>query len=118
MAQRLTDKTELVDKPSDGAWIHVVEPTDTTAHPQGTSRKQNPKNFLKGLSLVPVLGALVYKKGSNQSTTQIEADDWVIYMDDERLVMGIAIANMTALPADLDDANKLKKFYDGSPLLP
>ena len=79
MAERLTDRDELTTASAPGDWIHLVDVSDTTDDPAGTSVKQQAQNFLKGKTFQSILGCLVYKTYGSPTTTTIQATDLVIY---------------------------------------
>ncbi|MEM6814892.1 MAG: hypothetical protein AAF600_10910 [Bacteroidota bacterium] len=115
--QRLTDLTEKTSGVSVNDILHLIDTDDTSQNAAGSSFKINLLNLFKNVSVVSILGALVYKPTS--TGTGIENTDWVIYMNSTRLTIGLATDNMTSLPADLDDSTKFSKFYDqDGPLLP
>lgn len=58
--KRLTDLTEL-SNPSDNAFIHVVEPSDISQNPAGSSYKVKKSNF-GGLSDAPINGSQYARK--------------------------------------------------------
>lgn len=58
--KKLTDLTELAS-PTDNAWIHVVEPTDISQSPEGSSFKVKKSNF-GGLSDAPSDGETYGRK--------------------------------------------------------
>lgn len=58
--KKLTDLTEL-SNPTDNAWIHIVEPTDISQSPEGSSYKVKKTNF-GGLSDAPSDGETYGRK--------------------------------------------------------
>jgi hypothetical protein len=117
---KLTDQTAKTTKAALNDLIHVVDVSDTSDDPAGSSFKQTILNALKGATLVPILGALVWKAGSGESTAQFEDGDWVIYMSgttsSDRLVIGIATGTITNI-SGIDSAD-FTKFFESNPLLP
>lgn len=116
MAERLTDQTLTTAKPNDDDLLHIVKPSVTTDNPSGSSFRIAVGDFLKGRSFVPILGAVVYKMGSNNNPAQIQADDWVIHMSTttNKLIIGIAKAVITSIPADLNDNTKFDIFLESN----
>lgn len=117
--QRLTDQTAKTSKPAGDDVVHVVDISNTTDNPAGSSFKMTIDNLLKGRSFKYIQGCLVYSFASDPSTTAISANDWVIYMNiaNTRIVIGISKGALTTIPNDFDDDAKFAKFYDGNMLL-
>lgn len=117
--ERLTDQTVKTDKPEGTDLVHLVDVSNTTDHASGTSAQMTVDDFLKGRSFKPILGCLVYSFVADPSKTAIVATDWVIYMNEAntRIVIGIAKAGFTTVPAHFDDDTKFTKFYDGNSLI-
>lgn len=68
--KKLTDLTEL-SNPTDNAWIHVVEPTDISQNPAGSSYKVKKSNF-GGLSDAPSDGETYGRKDGGWVTVSGE----------------------------------------------
>lgn len=117
--ERLTDKAFKTDKPAGNDLVHLVDVSNTTSNPSGTSFKMTVDNLLKGRSFKFIQGCLVFSFASDPSTTAIANTDWVIYMNisNTRMVMGIAKGALTTIPDDFDDDAKFAKFYEGNMLL-
>lgn len=121
MAKKLTELTEISVAPSGLDWLYLVDVSDLTDGADGTSKKISVANFLKGKVPENRLGAIVFNvsQTENPLPNQIYTGDWLIYMSqaNNRILIGIAKALLTALPADLDDGAKFDKFYEGTKLL-
>lgn len=120
MAERLTDQNELSVKPDDLDFLHLVDVSDTGDNAAGSSKKIQVRNLLKGRTLQYILGCLVFKPNASPSTTTIQPDDWIIYMNssEDRIVLGLCKTALTTIPSDFDDNTKFLKFHDGNSLLP
>lgn len=46
---KLTDQPELAEIPANGDWIHVVDISDTSSDPAGSSKKLSISNLLQGI---------------------------------------------------------------------
>lgn len=68
--KKLTDLTEL-SNPTDNAWIHIVEPTDISQNPAGSSYKVKKSNF-GGLSDAPSDGETYGRKDGGWVTVSGE----------------------------------------------
>lgn len=100
--------------------FHLVDISDTTSDPQGTSYKVQLGHFLSEFTWINITvdgqDFSVLKKNGTPVLTNIENDDWVIMMTDTRLVVGVAKTTIT-LVSELDDSAKFARFIDASPLL-
>lgn len=129
MAERLTDQPVLSASANGGDKIYIVDTSDTTDHPLGSSKQIVVANLLKGF----VFGKNVFNPATPATTIwfntsnslnhpglgQCLAHDFVVHMDvvADRMIIGVAITNLNTFPADLDDPLKFAKFYEGSKLL-
>ena len=128
MAERLTDRPELLSPAEGGDLIHIVDVSDTTDNAAGSSVKQRIDVMLRGKVFgkntnnpgVPAT-AIIFNTSSTLSPPGNQAliGDWVIYMNqsDSRLIIGIATQNCSDFPLHLDDDTRFIKFYDGTSLL-
>lgn len=119
MPERLTDQTELTDAPETNDVVYVVDVSDTTDDPAGSSKKQTLANFAQGIPSFKQIGVsnvFVFKTiGDNY--TIVQAGDLTMFMTQTRLVMGYAITNLAIIPDDFDDPAKFAKFIDNDPAL-
>ncbi|MCR9263299.1 MAG: hypothetical protein NXH86_04035 [Flavobacteriaceae bacterium] len=115
--QRLPEKNEKTSGFSFAHIFHLVDESDTTDHASGSSFQAKLGNFLKELGAIQLNGCLVIKKNASPVYTSIQDDDWVFYMSDTRLIVGVPKATITTVPTDLDDDTKFIKFLDNTPLL-
>jgi hypothetical protein len=63
---------------------------------------------------------VLFRKDPNGSTDGILQDgDILIYVDrgDERMIVGMALAEVSSFPTDLEDTSKFMRFIDTSALL-
>lgn len=129
MAERLTDRSELVAPPDGNDVVMIVDVDDTTDSPEGTSKFQKVQHFLRGRTFgknTNVSGTAANTLIFNMSNTvqhptnQGLAGDFIFFMDeiDTRIIIGVAIATCATFPVDLDNTAKFIKFYEGTKLLP
>lgn len=116
MADRLTDKTEKSTNFSNDDLIHLVDVSDTSDNPAGSSFKVELLNLLAAFTWIKVGTAIVLKLNPLPNNSVIQDGDLVIYMTDARLVVGKALASVTTI-ADYDNSARFAKFIDASPLL-
>lgn len=119
MAERLTDKTARTTKPASDDLVHMVDVSNTTQNPAGSSFKMEIKNFLKGRAFIPVQGCYTLKESSNESTSSLEAGDLVIYEDvtSDVFIVATIKAAITIVPDDLRDSTKAARWIDNSAML-
>lgn len=135
MAEKLTDRPVLGTAPADTDVVYVVDASDTTDSPQGTSKQQLFSVFKSGLTagaggfqelqdgaLVPGGNpfCLLFKTSQNPAAddySAIQQHDIVILCSAASLVVGHALTDFTAFPADFDDSAKFAKFIDNEPAL-
>lgn len=131
MPERLTDQTELTTAPENDDIVYVVDVSDTTDNPAGSSKQQTFANFTKGIrgfgALLPGTlspsgspATLLFKTTSNPATddyTAIQQHDIVIRADAARCVIGYVLNDFTTFPDDFDDPTKFAKYIDNGPAL-
>lgn len=127
MSKKVSELDEITNV--DGAdFLHIVDASDDTDGPDGTSVFATIANILKGKVFgkntnVPntAAKAIIFNMSntSNPSGTQALAGDFVLFMDTgvDRLIIGVALATCAAFPADLDDVAKFAIFHEGSQLI-
>lgn len=62
---KLTDKTELLT-PADGDWLYIVDTSDTSESPQGTSKKIKKVNVASANTSTVLDTEYIYLSGSPQ----------------------------------------------------
>jgi len=115
MAERLTDQALFSGLLDADDRVYVVDRSDTTDNPAGSSRQMKIEEFLAGHRFQKINGCLVYKNPPQNSATVIEDQDWLIYIDGTgagRLVIGFVLPGFTTVPTDFDDPTKFMKFVD------
>ncbi len=119
MAERLTDKTPFTSKPDALDVLHMVDISDTTSNPAGTSFKLPVEQLMKFAGFMLINGARVLKSTGNESLINIQAGDFGIYVSPgiDRLVIFTAKVNNIVIPTDLDDSGKVAKWVDETPKL-
>lgn len=113
----LTDKTAKTTTPAGTDLLHVVDVSDTTQNPAGSTFKMTVDNFLKGRAFITIQSCYALKGSGNESTTALEAGDLAIYESAAELIVAVITATITTVPDDLRDAAKARRFIDNSPLL-
>jgi hypothetical protein len=116
MANKLTDITEKTGAFADDDLLHIVDVSDDTDDPAGSSFKVELLNLFASFTWIKIGSSIVLKLNPSPNNAVIQDGDLVIYMTDTRLVIGKALASLTVL-GDYDDPAKFAKFIDGSPLL-
>lgn len=117
MADRLTDKTEKTGSFAEDDLIHVVDISDTSDNASGSSFKVKLLNLFASFTWIPLGNFyMVHKRNPSPNNGVIQDGDWFIYMNQSRLVVGIAKDTMTVV-GDLDDNTKCSKYIDASPII-
>lgn len=81
MAGELTAQTELSEAPSGSDFIDLVDVSDTTDSPQGSSKKLTVQNLLlaAGIKVVPGFeGYIIIAASGNSDPTIVQEDDVLV----------------------------------------